>query len=244
MKGALRIVYPPQCLACGGGVAEDGSLCPDCWRETEFVTRPACTRCGVPLPGDGLHEAESHAEGDLCDDCILIPRPWQHGRAAMVYAGTARRLVLALKHGDRPDLAPPLAAWLARAAAPLVQPGTIVVPVPVHWRRMLKRRYNQAELLSRHLALHHGLLHLPDALKRIAGRPGQDHRNLTERFENVAGTIVANPRRAALLQDKSVLLVDDVMASGATLAASAEALALAGAASVSVCVLARAAKDH
>ena len=242
MKGALRVIYPPQCLACGGGVAEDGSLCPDCWRETEFVTGAACGRCGVPLPGDGT--IDTAGEADLCDDCLAIARPWRHGRAAMVYAGTGRRLVLALKHGDRPDLAPPLAAWLSRTAGPLIRPGTVVVPVPVHWRRMLKRRYNQAELLSRHLAALHGLTHLPDALRRNAARPGQDHRTLAERFANVAGTIAANPRRTAAFQGRAVLLVDDVMASGATLAASAEALIAAGSGPVSVCMLARAAKDH
>ena len=244
MKGALRLIYPPQCLCCGNGVAEDGALCPECWRDADFITAAACTRCGAPQPsGDEGPESE-RAGASLCDDCMLHSRPWRHGRAAMVYSGTGRRLVLALKHGDRPDLAPALAAWLSGAAGPVLRPGMVVVPVPVHWRRMLKRHYNQAELLSGHLARLRGLPHLPDALSRSTHRPAQDHRSVTERFDNIAGTIAVTARRVDALRGKAVLLVDDVMTSGATLATAAEALRSAGAGPISVCVLARAVKHH
>lgn len=239
MKGALRLVYPPQCLGCGAAVAEEGGLCGPCWREAAFITGAACHRCGVPLPGDGA----GAAAGLVCDDCAVIARPWDKAAAALVYAGTGRTLALALKHGDRPDLAPPLGRWLAAAAAPLVAPCMVVVPVPVHPRRLLKRRYNQAALLAAQVARAHGLTHRPAALRRLRHTPMQDHRGVADRFENQRGAIAVAPAEAARLAGRPVLLVDDVMASGATAAAAAEALAQAGAGPVSVAVLARAVKD-
>jgi predicted amidophosphoribosyltransferase len=244
MKGALRLLYPPQCVACGAPVAnggeDPGQLCPACFPETRFVTGAVCARCGVPLPDDGTGAGDPWL---CCDDCLSIARPWQNGRAALVYSGAGRRLVLALKHGDRPDLAPALAAWLARAAAPLMQPDMIVAPIPLHLRRLLKRRYNQAALISSRVARAQGAAHLPDLLLRRRHTAGQDHRGVGDRFANIAGAIAVNPRRVAAVQGRPVLLVDDVMASGATMAAATEALLAAGSGPVSVAVLARAVKD-
>lgn len=242
MKGALRLLYPPQCVACGAPVAGmgPGQLCPACFPDTRFITGAACARCGVPLPDDGTGAGDPSL---TCDDCLTMARPWARGRAALVYAGTGRRLVLALKHGDRPDLAPALAAWLAHAAAPLMQPGMIVAPIPLHLRRLLKRRYNQAALVSGRVARAHGAAHLPDLLIRRRHTPGQDHRGVSDRFANVAGALAVNPRRAAALAGRPVLLIDDVMASGATMAAATDALLASGSGPVSVAVLARAVKD-
>lgn len=244
MKGALRLLYPPQCVACGAPVADDGDgagqLCAACFPEARFITGASCGCCGAPLPDDGLGADDPTL---TCDDCLARPRPWQAGRAAMVYAGTGRRLILALKHGDRPDLAPALGAWLARAAAPLARPDAIVAPVPLHLRRLLKRRYNQSALVSAHVARAQGATHLPDLLQRQRHTEGQDHRGVGDRFANVAGAIAVNTRRRAELPGRPVLLVDDVMTSGATLAAATEALLEAGSGPVCVAVLARAVKD-
>lgn len=242
MKAALHLLYPPQCLGCDQPVAATGTvaLCPDCWREARFIAGAACGRCGVPLPDDGSGQEN---EALICDDCLRIDRPWRRGRAAMTYAGTGRKLVLALKHGDRPDLAPHLAGWLAAAAAPLVRPGMIVAPVPLHLRRLMRRRYNQAALLSGPVARAHRLTHMPDLLLRIRHTPSQDRRDRAERLINLDGALAVNARRVAALQGRSVLLVDDVMASGATLAQAAAALLAAGSGPVSVAVLARAVKD-
>ena len=244
MKGALRLVYPPQCICCGEPVAEEGGLCPTCWRGAEFIQGCCCSRCGVPLPGTGLEEDRDDAAGLMvCDECLQVQRPWLRGRAALIYRGTGRKLALMLKHGDRLDVAPALGDWLARAAAPLVRRDMIVVPVPTHLRRRLTRKYNQAEILAQHVARVHDLAHAPLLLRRLRHTPMQDHGSVSDRFANLEDAIGISPRMSARVQGRAVLLVDDVMASGATMSTAAEALLAAGAATVCVAVLARAVKE-
>lgn len=239
----MALIYPPQCLSCGEAVAGGAGnvhLCPQCWPEAGFIGAGCCDACGVPLPA----AAGDEDPGDLiCDDCLRAPRGWDRGRAALTYTGAGRKLVLALKHGDRPDLAPALGGWLAGAAAPLIRPEMVVVPVPLHLRRLLRRKYNQAGLLARHVALAHGLLHHPHLLRRIRHTASQDHRGLPERYDNLAGALAVDHRLAARLRGRPVLLIDDVMASGATLSEAAERLSAAGLGPISVAVLARAVKD-
>ena len=235
MQALLHLVYPPQCLSCGELVETDFALCPTCWRDTPFISGLVCDICGTPLPGEDT--ATVH-----CDDCLTIARPWAQGRAATLYAGKARDLTLALKHADRTDLARPAARWLHRAAAPLLHPGMIVAPVPLHWLRLLKRRYNQSALLSAALARFAGLEHIPDLLIRSRRTPTQDGRDRDGRFRNITGAIRAHPRQAHRLKGAEILLIDDVMTSGATLAAATEACLAAGATRVFVAVLARVAK--
>ncbi|MFY8146867.1 MAG: ComF family protein [Rhodobacter sp.] len=237
LQAALHLVYPPQCLVCDAPVTQDFGLCAPCWRDTAFISGLVCDLCGAPLPG----EDPGHAV--LCDDCLTIARPWARGRAAVLYRDTARRMILALKHGDRTDLARPAAGWMMRVAGPLIQAGMVVAPVPLHWLRLLTRRYNQAALLSAHIARDAGLTHCPDLLQRRRNTRSQEGRDRPGRFRNVNDAFRVHPRHAARIRDRPVLLVDDVMTSGATLAAGADACRAAGAASVSVLVLARVAKD-
>lgn len=161
----------------------------------------------------------------------------------MTYGGAGRQMILALKHGDRLDLARAGAAWLHRAAAPILRQDMLVAPVPLHWTRLVKRRYNQSALLSSGLARLAGLDHCPDLLLRRHRTPSQDGRDRAGRFANVTDAIAPHPRRGARAAGRHVLLVDDVMTSGATLAAAAEASVAAGAIAVSVLTLARVAKD-
>ncbi len=236
LRGALRVIYPPQCLTCETPVSEEGTLCPACWPEVPFIHGLACDKCGIPLPGDSR-------EAVLCDDCLAIARPWGRGRAVLVYGGGARRLVLGLKYGDRHDVAAPAGRWLARAARPLLRPDSVIVPVPLHWWRLFRRRYNQAALLGAALSRETGVEHLPDLLIRRRHTGNQDGRSRADRFANLQGAIVARAARAARITGRHVLLVDDVMTSGATLAAAAEACFEAGADAVDVITLARVGRD-
>lgn len=236
MQAALRWIYPPQCLICDAAVASDFGLCAQCWRDTPFVGGLVCDTCGTPLHGEA---------GDIahCDDCLTLGRPWDQGRSALMYRDNGRKLVLALKHGDRMDLARPAAEWLHRAVADILRPDMIVAPVPLHWWRLFRRRYNQSALLSGHLARLAGLAHCPDLLQRPRFTGTQDGRGREGRFENMAGAIRPHPKRIHLMAGRDVLLVDDVMTSGATLAAATEACLAAGAVRVSICALARVAKN-
>lgn len=237
MQGALQILYPPQCISCSAPVQSDFGLCADCWRETPFISGLACDRCGVPLPGS------DSGERALCDDCMTIARPWERGRAALMYRDNGRRLVLALKHGDRMDLARPASAWLLKAAAPILQPGMLAVPVPLHWMRLFRRRFNQAALLSRAIAKAAGLDHCPDALIRKRSTGSQEGKTRDARFANLVDAFAVPGSREKRVEGREILLIDDVMTSGATFAAATEALLAAGARSVSVLCLARVAKD-
>jgi predicted amidophosphoribosyltransferase len=237
LQAALQLIYPAQCLTCDARVTTDFGLCGPCWRATPFIGGLVCDQCGVPLPGEDRGTAEH------CDDCLTIARPWSQGRAALLYKDNARHMVLALKHGDRLDLARPAAVWLHRTARPIIKPGMLVAPVPLHWLRLIRRRYNQAALLSAGLAKLAGLDHCPDLLQRPRHTGTQDGRDRDGRFANMSGALRLHPRHAARVAGRHILLVDDVMTSGATLAAGAEACVAAGAIGVSVLVLARVAKD-
>lgn len=237
LQAALHVLYPPQCISCGEAVTSDFGLCAECWRETPFIAGLVCDQCGTPLPGADPEERA------ICDDCMVLARPWGQGRAALMYQDNARSLILALKHGDRMDLALPAAGWLRKAAQPILRPGMLVVPVPLHWLRLLKRRYNQAALLSKSLALLAGLDHCPDALIRRRTTGTQEGRTRDDRFRNMSDAFRVPKSREALVVDREILLVDDVMTSGATFAAATEALFQAGARSVDVLCLARVAKD-
>ncbi len=237
LQAALHLIYPPQCLTCDARVTTDFGLCGACWRETPFITGLVCDHCGVPLPGEDTGKPEH------CDDCLTIARPWSQGRAALLYKDNARRIVLALKHGDRLDLARPASNWLHRVAGPMLRPGMIVAPIPLHWLRLIKRRYNQAALLSAAVAKLAALDHCPDLLIRRRHTGSQEGRSRDGRFANMADALALHPRRANRVEGRHVLLVDDVMTSGATFATAAEACIAGGATGISVLALARVAKD-
>ena len=178
-----------------------------------------------------------------CDDCLRQPRPWRAGRAALVYKDKARALVLALKHGGRLEIARLAAGWLHNSAHDLLQPDMIVAPVPLHWSRLFGRTFNQSAALVRAFADVAGVQHCPDLLVRDKRTHSLDRRTVEDRFGILENAMSVHPRRRDLIRGRPVLIVDDVMTSGATLAAATEACHHADSGDVFVLTLARVAKD-
>ena len=231
VRGMIDAIYPPTCLICDTRVEGNRGLCGKCWGETPFISGLACDKCGTPLPGD-------EDAGTLCDDCLVLARPWEAGRAALMYSGTARKMVLALKHADKTELVPQLSRWMARSGAALIAESDVIVPVPVHWSRAIARRYDQSVLLATALGGITGLNVWTDGLIRTRRTGTQDGKTRDDRYANTSGAFRARRRMDGL----SVLLIDDVMTSGATFTAAADACHAAGAKKIFVLSLARVAK--
>lgn len=240
VQSLIEVVYPPQCILCEARTAIDFSLCGKCWGQTPFIDGLMCDACGCPLPGGDVSEQE----GDLhCDACIAATRPWSHGRAVMEYGDLGRKIVLSLKYGDRTELAKAAAPWLARAGRPFLSSDAVLVPIPLHWTRLFWRKYNQSALLARELAKQTGNQFEPDALVRTQKTNPLKNHSYEARMEEIAGKISPHPQSGACLLGKKVVLVDDVMTSGATFTAATNACFAAGAKEVCVLALARATKD-
>ncbi|QBY01884.1 ComF family protein [Rhodophyticola sp. CCM32] len=237
LQTAIHAVFPPECLCCGARVQTDYAICAACWGDTPHIDGAACDKCGIPLPGI---EEDNPIR---CDTCLSLARPWDRGRAVFAYGGTARRLVLGLKHGDRAEIARAAGPWLTARAAPMLTPQTLAVPIPLHRWRLLKRRFNQSALLAHALGHAAGVKVAPQALIRPRATRSQDGLTRQARFENLHGAIAPHPRHGATLKGRDVLLIDDVMTSGATFAAATGACLKAGAKNVCVIALARVAKD-
>ncbi|MDF2118110.1 ComF family protein [Roseiarcaceae bacterium H3SJ34-1] len=229
----LDIVYPPSCVACLAAVQQSAALCTTCWSTMPFIERPFCERLGTPFThdlGPGLVSPEA------------IANPPVYGRARAVARfedGPARQLVHRLKYGDRAELAAPMGRWMTRAAAELLPDADLLVPVPLHRRRLFQRRFNQAAVLAQTISRLSGVPSDPLVLRRV--RPTSPQVGLTraQRADNVQGAFRVSPEDRPKIDGRKVVLVDDVMTSGATANAASRVLLRAGAASVDVVVFAR-----
>jgi ComF family protein len=232
--GLLDALLPPHCLTCEAAVERQGTQCGACFRQLARLTAPFCARCGVPF----LHAGQA-GPGGLCPACLARPPAYGMARAALRYDAGAQRLVLPFKHGDRTDLAGPLAEKMAQAGAALLEGCDLIVPVPLHWRRLLSRRYNQAALLAQRLAAMGRKPCIPDLLRRSRATPPLGDLGAAQRAALLSGAFRLTPRGARRVAGRRVLLVDDVMTSGATAEACAVVLLAAGAAAVDVLAAAR-----
>lgn len=234
----IRLIYPPLCLSCGAETTSEQGLCAKCWPETQFITGAICDCCGTPLSG---LDAE---DGLICDTCTTTPQAWARGRAAVVYDGGGRRIAMALKHGDRLDVVKPVARWMVRSGDAVINTADLIAPVPLHWSRLLHRKFNQAAELGREVGRLSNIRHCPDLLTRNKRTKMQKGMRRAERFENQRDAITLTPRYGGQLGGKNVLLIDDVLTTGATLSACAEACYADGAETVNVLVFARVARTE
>lgn len=232
VRRAVDIVLPPRCLACGVLVGEPGAVCPSCWGGIDFIAPPMCRCCGLPFDYDEGAEA-------VCGDCARRAPLYGRARSTMIYNDASRRLVLAFKHADRTDAAPAWGDWLARAGAELLADADLLVPVPLHRRRLISRRYNQAALMAQALGRTSGLPVSIDALRRVRATPSQGKMSRAQRERNVAGAFAVRDTRREIIEDARIVLIDDVMTTGATLAACIKPLLHGRAANVDVLTLAR-----
>jgi ComF family protein len=237
--GALRAVFgqavdlalPPLCPACREPVIGQ-ALCADCWSKLHFIARPYCERLGIPFaydPGPGLLSMQAIAE----------PPAYGRARAAVRYDDIARILVHAFNYGDRLDLAPPLGLWTARAGAELTAEADAIVPVPLHWRRLWARRFNQSAMLAEAIAKECSRPVAYDAVKRVKATVQQVGLTRAQRAENIQGAFRVPAAGKAAIAGRKLVLVDDVLTTGATVEGCARALLRAGAASVDVLTFAR-----
>jgi ComF family protein len=232
LRHALDAALPPLCPSCREPLGDGAGLCAACWSKLSFIEPPYCARLGIPFtydPGPGL----------LSMEAIAAPPAYDRARAAVRYDETARALVLSFKYGDRLDLAPMMGQWMARAGRELLKDADALLPVPLHWRRLWSRRFNQSAALAGSIAKTTGVPVLHDTLKRVRATRQQVGLSKTERADNVQGAFKVPPAHKPDVAGRRLVLVDDVLTSGATVDTCARALLRAGAAHVDVLVFAR-----
>jgi len=229
----LKAVIPPSCPLCST-LVDEGGLCPDCWGNLRFGTAASCRRCALPFHHDGGNP--------VCGNCLIKPQDFDEAVAGMIYDGTARQLILGLKYGDRHDITPILTTMMLSRSLPLLNTADAVIPIPLHPVRFFQRRYNQSAELARHLvrsASLPGEIYRPDLLRRQRNTPVQGRKTRKQRQENVKMAFAVRPDASTSIRGKHIVLIDDVLTTGATLSSAARCLKRAGAKKVSVSVAAR-----
>ena len=249
MKQLLDVMLPPTCPCCRAIVSPPGGVCPECWEKITFISAPdtsssGCSVCGHPfeysaeLPGNETGNKNSV----ICGSCARDEPPFGRARAAFIYDDISRKMVLAFKHSDQTQWAGLFATMLERAGRELINDCDLIIPVPLSRAKLFSRRYNQSAEMARQLAKRSGKPFAPGILSRIPARgakkPTQARLSRRARFENVRGVFKVLPKSAPNIEERSVLLVDDVLTTGATVRSATRALLAGGAKNVDVLTLA------
>lgn len=233
LKALIDFVLPPRCPATGRLVTENGTIDPQFWARLNFIHKPYCACCGDPFA------VAVASEDTLCGACLAERPVYRHARAALCYDDVSSGLILRFKYADATLLAPVFATWLMTAGADIIPACDMIVPVPLHRFRLWWRRYNQAALLGAALAKKTGLPHAPMVLKRVRRTAVQGRKTRAARLDNVRGAFAVPDAYKNTVKGKRIVLVDDVLTSGATVSACARALLAAGAAAVDVLCVTR-----
>lgn len=229
---AIDFVLPPRCIISGEEVDQHGTVSPASWASLRFISKPFCSCCGFPFEF-------SSGEDTLCASCLQTQLHFHKARAALFYDDASRPMILSFKHGDQLHAAQCFRPWLLTAGRELLQDADIIAPVPLHPLRLLKRRYNQAALIANMLSKETSIPYVPDLLRRKRMTQSQGHKNKEQRRKNVRGAFVLNPKHTESIQDKTILIIDDVFTSGATVNECARILKKTGSQQVNVLTLAR-----
>ena len=219
----VNIIFPNRCLGCGSvEIEKDREFCPSCWGELIFLKAPYCSCCGLPFIFEDSLDA---ANESLCDHCNKKPPAYNKARCLFVYNDVIKKSILSLKHYDNTQYAKTFAKLMARMQTELCQEVDIIVPIPLHWKRLILRQYNQAALIAKHLG---NILEKPVDYKnliRSTNTKSQGHQSRKNRQTNVENAFKL--KEQAVFKDKNILLIDDVMTTGSTLHEAAKALKLA-----------------
>jgi ComF family protein len=235
-RGVLDLLLPPRCLGCGVEVAGGVGSCPPCWSSLHLLAPPWCRCCGYPLP-------HALAEQPLCERCAQQPPGFDRARAALRYDARSARLVLGLKRGGRLEGVTQFARWMIQAGEELLADAELILPVPLHRWRLLQRGFNQSALLAQRVARLTGGTWSPTILQRHRATASQQGLGAAERGENITAASF-RVRRPELVAGRRILLVDDVLTTGATIAACVTVLRRAGAARVDALTLSRVVKPE
>lgn len=236
LSQAIDTVLPPRCVITGEPVEAQGMIAPAAWADLDFVAAPFCETCGFPFD----FEVDN---GSLCATCLENPPDYETARAALKYNDASRGLILGFKHADKTHAVLAFTPWLKRTGADMLAQGHYIVPVPLHRWRLIARRYNQSALIAQALAKDTGIPVMLDALVRVRATQSQGHLKAKERFKNVKKAFDVNPRAVEKIKGKTIILVDDVYTTGATVGECTKVLLKHGAARVHVLTLARVARD-
>ena len=236
MTQAVDMVLPPRCIITGDTVEAQGMIAPKAWAELDFISAPFCNACGFPF--------DFEADGDaLCGPCVSERPIYESARAALKYNDSSRSLILGFKHGDKTHAVLAFVPWLRRVGEEMLAQADYLVPVPLHRWRLVARRYNQAALIAQALSKDCGVPVMLDALERVRATPSQGHLKAKDRLKNVKKAFAVNLKTQAAIKGKTIILIDDVHTTGATVEECTKILLKSGAAHVHVLTLARVVKD-
>lgn len=227
----LSFLLPPTCLRCHVELRDEGALCGDCWKQMHFISHPFCEDCGVPFDYAPM-------EKSICERCLAFPPLISRSRSVFVYNSGCKPLVMRLKYGDATYLAKEAGRWMSLHGRDCLEGADLLIPVPLHRWRLLKRRYNQATLLARSLSKNSHIPLLTGILTRTKKTVSQGHMSLVQRKRNVSRAFEILDKDKESVRGKCCILIDDVQTTGATLTECARILKEAGAKEIRAITLA------